>query len=154
MDFLLSVDLGVKTGLAMFSSEGRLLWFRSQNFGNAARLRKAIPWLLNEEEDLSHLVIEGGGPLLKIWDAFLEKRNIEVIKTMADNWRHDLLLDREQRRAKSAKANAVIYARRVIEKLSDHKATSLNADAAEAIMIGLWASKKLGWIGNVNTILR
>ena len=154
MDFLLSVDLGVKTGLAMFSSDGRLLWFRSQNFGNAARLRKAIPWLLNEEEELSHLVIEGGGPLLKIWDSFLEKRNIQVIKAMADHWRRDLLLDREQRRAKPAKASAMVYARRVIEKLSDHKATSLNEDAAEAILIGLWAAKKLGWFSNVNAILR
>ncbi len=99
-------------------------------------------------------MIEGGGPLLKIWDSFLEKRNIQVIKAMADHWRRDLLLDREQRHAKSAKANAMVYARRVIEKLSDHKATSLNEDAAEAILIGLWASKKLGWISNVNAILR
>ncbi len=153
-EYLLAVDLGVKTGLAMYSSDGRLLWFRSQNFGNAARLRRAIPWLLDQEEELTHVVIEGGGPLLKIWDGFLQRRNIEVIKTMADRWRSELLLGREQRKARDAKQHALIYARMVIGKLSDHKATSLNNDAAEAILIGLWAAKKLGWIDQDNDILR
>lgn len=154
MDFLLSVDLGVKTGLALFSSDGSLLWFRSQNFGNKVRLRKAIPWLLGLEEELTHLVIEGGGPLLKIWDSFLVKRNLTVIKTMADDWRADLMLHREQRKAKAAKRNALMYAARAVEKLSDHKPTSIDEDTAEAILIGVWAMKKLGWIHRTDEILR
>lgn len=154
MEFLLSVDLGIRTGLAMYGSDKKLYWFRSQNFGSAARLRRAIPWLLNQEEDLAYVIIEGGGPLLKIWDAELNKRNLEVIKIMADHWRSDLLYFREQQNRNDAKANAIVYAGRVIEKLSDRRATSLDDNSAEAILIGLYGMKRLNWIDSVNQILR
>ena len=154
MELLLSIDLGVKTGFAMYGSDGKLLWYRSQNFGNAARLRKAVPKILSEDEELRYIVIEGGGPLLKIWAQAAERKNIEVIKTMADEWRQDILLAREQRKGTDAKHNALIYARQVIEKLAPHRATSLNDDAAEAILVGLWGMLKVGWIRNTVSILK
>ena len=49
MASLLAVDLGVRTGLACWGDDGRLRWYRSQNFGDAARLRRAIPALLEAE---------------------------------------------------------------------------------------------------------
>ncbi|OYT14058.1 MAG: hypothetical protein B6I19_01910 [Bacteroidetes bacterium 4572_114] len=55
MELLLSIDLGVKTGFAMYGSDGKLLWYRSQNFGNAARLRKAVPKILSEVSDSKSL---------------------------------------------------------------------------------------------------
>jgi hypothetical protein len=154
MHFLLSVDLGVKTGLAMFRSDGRLLWFRSQNFGNASRLRRAIPWMLNQEEELSHLIIEGGGPLLKIWLAETERRNIGLITIMADEWRSNLLLEREQRKGSQAKMHAVHFAEKAIRHLCDHRATSLNNDAAEAVLIGIYGMQKLGWITDAQQYFR
>ncbi|MBE0639280.1 MAG: hypothetical protein IH598_12245 [Bacteroidales bacterium] len=154
MEFLLSVDLGIRTGLAMFGSDQKLYWFRSQNFGSSARLRRAIPWLLNQEEDLAYVIIEGGGPLLKIWDAELQRRNLEVIKIMADNWRSELLYYREQQNRSDAKSNAIIYAGKVIEKLSDHKATSLDNNAAEAILIGLYGMQRLNWIRSAGQYMR
>ena len=138
----------------MYSSEGKLLWYRSQNFGNKVRLRKAIPWILNIEEDVNYLIIEGGGPLRKIWDAHLEKRNIEVFHIMAEDWRKDILLEREQRKGKKAKEKAIVYAEKVIGKLSEKKARTINDDAAEAILIGFWGCIKQGWIKNHNAILR
>jgi hypothetical protein len=144
MELLLAIDLGVKTGLAMYSSDGRLLWYRSHNYGNKARLKKAIPNILGEE-DLRYLVIEGGGPLLKIWTQEAERKNIEIIRTMADEWRQDILLAREQRKGTDAKHNAIQYAHQVIDCLASHRATSLTDDAAEAILIGLWGMLKVGW---------
>jgi hypothetical protein len=35
MPVLLAIDIGVKTGLALYGHDGRLLWYRSQNFGTA-----------------------------------------------------------------------------------------------------------------------
>jgi hypothetical protein len=153
MELLLAIDLGVKTGLAMFSSGGRLLWYRSHNYGNKARLKKAIPSLL-AEEDLRYLVIEGGGPLLKMWLQEAERKNIEFIATMADDWRKDLLLSREQRTGKEAKQNAITHARQVINQLAENRATSLTDDAAEAILIGLWGMLKVGWVRNTESILK
>ncbi|MCF8364650.1 MAG: hypothetical protein K9H16_02630 [Bacteroidales bacterium] len=154
MEFLLSVDLGVKTGLAMFNSEGRLLWYRSQNFGNKVRLKKAIPWILNIEEDIHYLIIEGGGSIRKIWDSHLDKRNIEVIHIMAEDWRQEILLERERRKGKQAKEKAIFYAEKVIQKLSHKKTQVLNDNTAEAILIGFWGAAKLGWLNNPGTILR
>jgi hypothetical protein len=35
------VDLGLRSGLALFGSDGRLRWYRSQNFGSQSRLKRA-----------------------------------------------------------------------------------------------------------------
>lgn len=154
MEFLLAVDLGVKAGFALFTSEGKLLWYRSQNFGNKTRMKKAIPGILNLDDPIDYLVIEGGGPLRKIWDQQLEKRNIEVIHIMAEDWRNDLLLDREQRKGKLAKEKAHVYAAKIIEELAEKKSGPLNTNTAEAILIGFWGLIKKGWIKNHEAILR
>jgi len=152
MELLLAIDLGVKTGLAMYSSDGRLLWYRSHNYGNKARLKKAIPNILSED-DMRYLVIEGGGPLLKMWIQEAERKNIEVISTMAEDWRKEILLNREQRSGKDAKHNALHYAHQVIDNLASNRATSLTDDAAEAILIGLWGMNKVRWIQDIGSIL-
>lgn len=138
----------------MYSSDGKLLWYRSQNFGNKTRLKRAIPWILQFEEEIDYLIIEGGGPLRKIWDTILERRNIEVMHIMAEEWRQDILLEREQRKGKQAKTKAVEYAKKVIEERCEKKVSPPNTDAAEAILIGLWGMQKLGWIKNAAGILR
>lgn len=138
----------------MFNSRGEMLWFRSQNFGNKARLKKAIPWVLNLEDEMDYIVIEGGGPLRKIWDAQLEKRHIDVMHIMAEDWRSELLLDREQRKGKKAKMYAIQYAENFLIKTAAKKTSTLNVNAAEAILIGIWAMKKLGWINNIRHLIR
>jgi hypothetical protein len=153
MEFLLAVDLGIKTGLALYGADIQLHWYRSQNFGSAARLRKAVPWILSQQ-DLSHVIIEGGGPLLKIWNAELDKRNINVIKIMADHWRSELLYAREQRNRSDAKANAIHYAEKVIEKVSVQKSTPPDNNSAEAILIGLYGMRQLNWIAATGDFLR
>ena len=69
MSALLAVDVGVRTGLACWGADARLRWYRSHNLGNAARLRRAIPGLLDGVPDLTRLVLEGGGPLTEAWRA-------------------------------------------------------------------------------------
>jgi len=154
LQHLMAVDLGVKTGIAFFSSDGVLLWHKSQNFGNKVRLKRGIPYLLNTEDPVDFLVIEGGGPLVKIWDNILIKRNIEVLHIMADQWRQELLYGREQRTGKQAKEMAIRYARKVVEKMGLKKVATTNDDAAEAILIGLYAMQQLNWINDASTYFR
>jgi hypothetical protein len=154
LQHLMSVDLGVKTGIAFFNSDGVLLWHKSQNFGNKVRLKKGIPYLLDTEDPADYLVIEGGGPLVKIWDNILIKRNIEVIHIMADEWRRELLFGREQRSGKQAKEMAIRYARSVVETMGLKKTVALNDNAAEAILIGLYAMQKIGWINDASAYYR
>lgn len=140
---LLAVDLGVRTGLARFNTNGRLAWYRSHNFGNAVRLRRAIPALL---DDVSHLVVEGGGALAGPWAAEAEARGIDVTWVSAETWRSVFLYPREQRSGEQAKRIADDMARRVIDWSGARRPTSLRHDAAEAVLIGLWGVLHLGWL--------
>ncbi|AHG89615.1 hypothetical protein J421_2078 [Gemmatirosa kalamazoonensis] len=146
MSALLAVDLGVRTGLAAFGDDGRLRWYRSQNYGSAARLRRAVPALLAAEADTTRLVVEGGGSLERIWRAEAEARGITMQQVSAEEWRALFLLPREQRSGVEAKRTAAQLARRVIEWSGARRPTSLRHDAAEAILVGLWGVLSAGWL--------
>ena len=97
MSSLLAVDLGIRTGLALYDRDRGLLWYRSQNFGTSARLRRAAHGILNEIEGLEHIVIEGGGGLADIWQREARKRGLNVMLIGAEAWRREFLLPSQQR---------------------------------------------------------
>lgn len=146
MASLLAVDVGVRTGLALWGDDGRLRWYRSQNFGSAARLRRAVPAILEGERDLVRVVLEGGGPIERIWHGEAESRALDVQQVSAESWRALFLMPREQRSGADAKRAADALARRIIDWTGARRPTSLRHDAAEAIAIGLWGSVSAGWI--------
>src|ERR671938_435616 len=126
---LLAVDLGVRTGLALYGDDGRLRWYRSQNFGNAARLRRGIPGVLDEAGELGYLVVEGGGSLLPAWAREAAARDLPVVWVSAEDWRQLLFYPREHRTGEIAKRRADDMARRVIEWSGARRPTSLRHDA-------------------------
>ena len=145
-DSLLAVDLGLKTGLALFTRDGKLVWYRSHNFGSRERLKRGVPGLLDTIPDLAALVIEGGGNLARVWEQEADRRGITTIRIGAEEWRQTFLYGREQRTGIDAKRHAGEFARKVIEWAGASRPTSLRHDAAEAIMIGLWGLLHLGWL--------
>ncbi len=149
MPSLLAVDLGLRTGLALFSRDGRLRWYRSQNFGSAPRLRRAVHGIFAADPEIEVVVLEGGGPLADIWEKEAERRGVRSIRIGAEAWRQQLLIPREQRTGAIAKHNADGVARRVIEWSGATRPTSLRHDAAEAILVGLWGVVRVGWLEGV-----
>jgi hypothetical protein len=146
---LLAVDLGLRTGLAVFGRDGRLIRYRSQNFGARNRLKRGAHGVLRDDDGIVRVVLEGGGDLADVWAREAERQGIDARIIQAETWRRDLLLPREQRTGKDAKSHADTLARRVI-KWSDAKApTSLRHDAAEAILVGLWGVLACGWLGEL-----
>lgn len=143
---LLAIDVGVRTGLALYDRTGRLVWYRSKNFGTAARLRRGARSLLEDSPEAAYLILEGGGPLADIWASEAARFGIAVRQISAAVWRAQLFYPREQRSAALAKQTADILARRVIAWSEAPRPTSLRHDAAEAILIGLWAVVDLGWL--------
>jgi hypothetical protein len=137
------VDLGLRTGLALYASDGRLRWYRSRHFGTAASLRRGAPSLL---DGVSHLVVEGGGALASAWADAADERDVEVLWVSAETWRRTFLYPREQRSGEVAKRTAAHLARRVIEWSGARRPPSLRSDAAEAILIGLWGVLELRWL--------
>ncbi len=149
MGHLLAVDIGLRTGFALYSGDGRLMWYRSQNFGSPSRLKRAANAIINDIPEISAVVLEGGGPLADIWEKEAGKLGIRVIRVAAEQWRSMLLYPRQQRTGVQAKKTADELARRVIEWSGASRPTSLRHDAAEAILVGLWASVELGWLERV-----
>jgi hypothetical protein len=143
---LLAVDLGLKTGLALYGADGRLIWYRSHNFGTTERLRRAAHAILKGVPELAAMVIEGGGNLAVVWEKEAALRGIAVRRVGAEVWRQLFLLAREQRSGVEAKRHAGELARKVIDWSGAPRPTSLRHDAAEAIMIGLWGVLQLGWL--------
>ena len=149
MSVLLAVDIGVKTGLALYGQDGRLLWYRSQNFGTAERLRRGVRGVLATLPHLAWLVLEGGGPLTDIWRRAATRRHIPVRQISAEAWRRQFLYAREQRSGAQAKERATELARHVITWSGARHPTSLRDDAAEAILIGLWGALEVGWLAHL-----
>ena len=152
---LLAVDLGLRTGLALFGGDGRLCSYRSHNFGNTARLRRAVPSLLRPDGHAAdQLVLEGPRDLAEVWTRVADKNGITVSLISAETWRRVLLYRRQQRSGKDAKRNADDLARRVIQWSGAPGPTSLRHDAAEAILVGLWGVLQLGWLEELPSQLR
>jgi hypothetical protein len=92
------------------------------------------------------VILEGGGPLERIWRAEAESREMLVQRVSAEEWRALFLYPREQRSGEQAKRVARDLARRVIEWSDAPRPTSLRHDAAEAILVGLWGVLSAGWL--------
>ncbi len=144
------MDLGLRTGLAAFARDGRLVWARSQNLGTRTRLRAAANTLLDGLPHVERLVLEGGGDLARLWIGVAEKRGLRARVIDAGVWRRPLLLPREQRSGSDAKAAADGLARAVITwSGAPAPKGALRHDAAEAVAVGLWAVLDAGWLAAI-----
>ncbi len=154
MGSLLAIDVGLKTGTALYEKSGKLSWYRSKNFGDAPSLKRGVHTLLKEIPPLSYLVLEGGGQLADIWNREADRLSIPVIRVSAEQWREKLLYPREQMTGLQAKHYADARARKIIQWSGISRPTSLRHDTAEAILIGLWAVLDIGWLENLPHELR
>jgi hypothetical protein len=142
---LLAVDVGLVTGLALYSRQGGLLWARSQHLGGRNPLKRRARGVLRELPGLRLLVLEGGGDLAGIWAKEAARLGVETWTIPAETWRERLLTPHERASASSCKEAARRKAREVIARMEGSKPPSLRTDAAEAVLAGLWAVGKLGW---------
>jgi len=146
MGSLLSVDLGIKTGLALYGQDGRLCWYRSKNYGSAARLKRDVHNVLESISDLLLMVLEGGGALVTPWEREAARKHVPVKLVQAEQWRPKFLYPREQLTGLKAKQHADDIARKIIVWSGLPRPTSLRHDAAEAVLIGMWAVIDAGWL--------
>lgn len=154
MKSLLAVDLGLKAGLALYGADGKLIWYRSHNFGTTDRLRRAAHGILNGIPGLAAMIIEGGGNLAVVWEKEAAQRGILVRRIGSEVWREQFLFPRERRTGPEAKKHAGEVARRIIAWSGAARPASLRHDAAEAILVGLWGVLQSGWLPEIPLELR
>ncbi len=145
MSALLAVDAGVRTGLALLDRQGRLLWCRSHNLGNTARLKKAAARVLYELPLLEYLVVEGGGPTAAVWEHAAARRGLPCMFIQAQDWRVDFFIPRQMVSGNKAKAAACALVASILRREGWSSPTTPGHDAAEAALVGLWAAVRLGW---------
>ena len=147
---LLGVDMGLRTGLALYSPEGRLVKYRSKHFGSKSQLRKGLHSIIGELPPLGWIWLEGGGDIAEVWSVHAERRNIEYHQLQAEEWRSGLLLPRQQRSGVQAKKHADTLARKVIEwSGASRPRGQLRHDSAEAILIGLHGAIQSGLLPKI-----
>jgi hypothetical protein len=160
---LLAVDLGLKSGLALFSSCGKLLRYEQFHFSkddiqaSSKNLMKewehdAAGIVANDPDScvsthITHVAIEGADSyLLRAWmDA---ANDICILRVTPDEWRTELLIEKERTSGSNAKAASRLIARQVVEDfgvMPRHEG-KFPTDVAEAVCLGLYVSNKLGWI--------
>lgn len=143
---LLAVDIGVRTGLARLNAQGDVVWCRSHNLGNVTRLKRAVHAILAQETDLLWLVLEGGGRLAEIWAHAGRARGLRIHQCHAQDWRADMLFARQCRDGRQAKASARRLAEAALVRMGRPHRTPLGSDAAEAVLLGIWAMRHLGLV--------
>jgi hypothetical protein len=151
---LLAVDVGLRTGLALYGRNGRLLWVRSRHVGGLPHLRRTAAAILRETPDLARVVLEGGGPAGEIWLRAAADRRVTAALVFAETWRPRLLLDRQQRSGSDAKRFAISLARETIRWSGVTPPRTLTDDAAEAVLVGLWAVLEYGWLSQPPPFVR
>ncbi len=143
---LLAIDLGLRSGIALFDKSGRLLRYRSTNFGSRGRLKKAVYRLIRDAGPPEFVVVEGSRDLGSIWEKAAAKQGATVIDVTPETWRKVLLEPRQRRSGVDAKEAADELAREIIAAHGGDSPTSLRHDAAEAIAIGYWGLIEVGWL--------
>lgn len=163
-DLLLAVDLGLKSGVALFGSRGKLLRYEQFHFERDSLHDTAQRLLTKWEQEafqpdgeraqehivpprVTHVAIEGAdGYMLRAWaDAATD---LSILRVLPEEWRAELLLERERTSGSNAKAASRLIARQVVEDfgvMPRHEG-KFPTDVAEAVCLGLYVSSKLGWV--------
>ena len=150
---LLAVDMGLRTGLAVYGPDGRLISYRSKHFGSRSELRRGVGTILRESPPLGWIWLEGGGDIAEVWEKQAAHRGIEFRQVHAAAWRTSLMLPRQQRSGEVAKKEADGLARRVIAWSGAPKPKGdLRHDAAEAILLGIHAALEVNLLDRVPKI--
>ena len=141
---LLAIDAGITCGFAFFCLEShQLVRYRSHNYGNLVRLRRAAAAFLADEPSVRAIILEGGGAIADVWVKPARHRTIPIQLITAEQWRADALLPRDQRRGYIAKKAAITSARQQINDHATKRTKALRDDTAEAIMVGEWALERM-----------
>jgi Calcineurin-like phosphoesterase len=172
---LLAVDMGLKSGLSLFNSKGKLLRYEQFQFDRdqlpETAKRLVAEWEaavnVNNSNDndnasgthqnnsrLTHIAVEGvNGYMLQAWaEAAPSTPTMPccvLLKVSPEEWRAELLNKKErQNGGQDAKAAARLIARQVVDDygvMGTHQG-KFKTDVAEAVCLGLYASRRLGWI--------
>lgn len=160
-ELMLAVDLGLKSGAALYNKEGQLLRYEQFLF-NKDKIGEEIKTIVqgwesdmqeNEATDsekpwsVTKIAVEGGDvAILHAWES--ATKDVSITRVSPEEWRFHLLNEKERISGASSKAAARLIARQVVSDfgvMSNHQG-KFKTDVAEAVVLGFYVCKQLGWI--------
>ena len=158
---LLSVDLGLRSGFAVFDNEGKLTTAFGRHFESQSNIETSINQVLvdvTRNYSITHYVLEGDNVLQQAWREAIasftgtDRETVEIISVSPAEWRAQMLVKRETDSGSSAKAAARLIARQIMWRaglVDEYPTQPMDTDVAEAILIGYYTTRtKLNWVGN------
>jgi hypothetical protein len=170
-ELLLAVDLGLKSGVALFNKQGQLLRYEQHLF-NKDKLNEEIKTIVEGWESdvqksdiipsngeqlwsVTKIAVEGGDvAIFNAWDS--AAKDVSISRVSPEEWRFHLLSEKERTSGATSKAAARLIARQVVSDfgiMGNHKG-KFKTDVAEAVVLGFYVCKKLGWISRDPTVRR
>ncbi|MDX9721984.1 MAG: hypothetical protein RBU37_14650 [Myxococcota bacterium] len=146
MPQLVAVDLGLRVGVAAFEQPGELLWAMTQHLSKRKQMERLAWAVFRRCGAVRHVVVEGDPRLGVIWERLAQREGASYLCVSAELWRPAMLLERERRSGSQAK--------RVAERMANALSRGpdkLSHDAAEAVLLGLWACAQVQWMGDGTT---
>ena len=157
---LVAVDLGLRTGLALYSDDGRLLEYEQAVFETSEDLQTKCLQLMSGWEakyqgldekscHITHVAVEGADASLRhVWRNIVDDHlHCELLLVKPEEWRADLLLNKEKASGETAKEASRLIARQLVADYGGriHEG-KLSTDVAESILLGYHVSRRLEWI--------
>ena len=161
---LMSVDLGLKSGVSLFNSRGNLIRYEQFLF-NRERLQEDFEDIIRKWEEevvdndgdkdghndnpwkITHIAIEGGDTgLLDTWAQAAP--NHSILRVSPEEWRSELLNKKESQNGSSAKEASRLIARQIVADFGsmEQHVGKFPTDVAESVCLGMYVSRRLGWI--------
>ena len=166
IQLLMSVDLGLKSGVSLFNSRGNLIRYEQFLF-NRENLQEDFEEIIqkweaevvseNEDESnsskITHIAIEGGDTgLLNTWaDA---APNHSILRVSPEEWRAELLLKKENQSGASAKEASRLIARQIVADFGtmENHTGKFPTDVAESVCLGLYVAPAVRRFTNGNIV--
>lgn len=120
---LLAVDMGLRSGFALYNSSGSLIDFTDHKFLSLPTLKESILEVLNclsVKHHLTNFVLEGDAVYGEIWRTSIEefgcKRNeeMDILFVSPSEWRESLLTLKERKSGQDAKTAARQICRQIM----------------------------------------
>ena len=157
---LMSVDLGLKSGISLFNSRGNLIRYEQFLF-DRDNLQEEFEEIIREWEDevvcdnedksntwkITHIAIEGGDiGLLNTWAQAAP--NHSILRVSPEEWRSELLNKKENQGSSASKEASRLIARQIVADFGTMGSHSgkFPTDVAESVCLGMYVARRLGWI--------
>lgn len=141
----MAVDLGLRTGLAVWQRDGTLRTWRQLRYPSRRALRSGLPAVCRVLPPITLLVTEGDASLGGLWRLALGLAEADHWQVQAHDWRSGLFDEPAIRTTRRAKRSAWELAKTLASRHGARGAPHLRHDVAEAICLGFWAGMQRGW---------